>query len=96
MIICTDKELRSEERTEILRHVLGYHSLETVNDALNCYFRHPEDWGCTEEAVTILQLLKTLDSAGANTIKPEFDPLANMAVLHASFISRISSDIGEK
>lgn len=96
MVICNDKELTPDEKTEILRHVFGYSSMETVNDALNCYFRHPEDWGCTEEGVTILQLLKILDTAGMNTIKPEFDPLANMAVLHSSFIFRILRDTGDK
>ena len=93
MIICTDKPLTVEQKAEVLRYVLGYHSLETINDALNVYFRAPTKWRCAEEGVTILQLLKLFDEVGANSIKEEFDPFSNPSVIFSAFIDRAWHDL---
>ena len=95
MIMYDEKKLTNTERVEVLRRVVGGNYMSVINDALSCYFRHPDEWPCDEDGLYTLQLLKLCDAAGVNSIKTEFDPLRNGELMRAMFVRRFLMEVSE-
>lgn len=95
MVFIGEGKLTTEDLGDLLFRALGRNQMEILNDALNCYFRHPEEWGCSEEAIYVLRLLKIFDSFGVNSIKPQFDPFENSNLLREILHIRLDVDFQE-
>ena len=67
----------------VLRDHLSENMIEIINDALQCYGKHPEDHTYDEELEDIRLLAFAFDWEGYNSVLPEYsiltgwDPLGN-------------------
>ena len=55
--------------------ILGENELEILNDAIQCYGRHPEDHSYAGEIDDIKSIALAFDQRGYNKVCPEFDIL---------------------
>lgn len=63
------------EAVGYLSHILSENEMEIINDALQCYGRHPEDHSYDEEIDDILKIAFAFDLCGYNAVVPEHDIL---------------------
>ena len=59
----------------ILSGILSENDMEIINDALQCYGRHPEDHSYDDELSDICQIVDAFDVYGYNHVLPEYDIL---------------------
>lgn len=59
----------------VLGTMLAENDMEIINDALQCYGRHPEDHTYEEEIGDIMKLAFVFDLYGHNKVLPEYDIL---------------------
>lgn len=60
-----------------LRGILSENEMEILNDALQCYGRHPEDHSYDEEINDIRAIAEAFAVCGFNTVLPKYDILRN-------------------
>lgn len=55
--------------------LLSENEIEILNDAIQCYGRHPEDHSYASEIDDIKVIAQVFDQHGYNKVRPEFDIL---------------------
>lgn len=63
------------QAVRVLDILLSEFDMETLNDAIQCYGRHPEDHTCEDDMGSIKKLASAFDRCGYNLILPEYDIL---------------------
>lgn len=58
-----------------LSDILSENEMEIINDALQCYGRHPEDHSYIEEIDDIRNIAAAFDRCGYNAVLPKYDIL---------------------
>lgn len=58
---------------QALEKILSENELEILNDALQCYGRHPEDHSYDEESDVVREMAFAFDWFGYNLVLPDHD-----------------------
>lgn len=68
-------EMKYLKAVHTLESILSENEMEILNDAIQCYGRHPEDHCYEEEINDIRAIGKAFDCCGYNHTFPEYDIL---------------------
>lgn len=68
-------QIRHFDAVMVLTKILSENEMEIINDALQCYGRHPEEHSYNEEINDIRAIAEAFSLCGYNRVLPKYDIL---------------------